>query len=211
MKANVIFGMALAAGLLLAAGCATTRPAPKTGPFSETPKWSEAASNVVSNAASNVVSSVVSNEVSKVTSNVVAEPMSFELDEIIASVPVEGANQPYQNLHVGLAAVITPKSSAAACDPDEVEAALHACAPRIAAAILKMVTDSPTLSPHKLDRFRDDLAAVAQTTANQAFARWPHASTCEIEVVVVSLYWTDSSVGRGERAKRSGDVGVWEK
>jgi hypothetical protein len=145
-----------------------------------------------------------------VASNLLAEPMSFELDEIIASVPVEGANQPYQNLHVGLTALVTPRT-AIPCDPEEVEAALHVFGPRISAAVLKLVTDSPTLSPHKLDHFRDDLAEAAQKAGAQAFARWPHAADCEIEVVVVSLYWTDSSVGRGERVKRSGDIGVWGK
>jgi len=120
------------------------------------------------------------------------------LEEVIGSMPVEGAHQVYQNLHVGLATIVTPRK-ASNYDPAQAASLVCRLEPRVAAQVLKVLTDSPTISPHRLDHLRDALASTAQAAADEALAKCPEAATYNLEVVVVSLYWTDSTVGRTYR------------
>src|SRR5208283_5400320 len=52
---------------------------------------------------------------SKPSSRCPAAGTSVRFDEVMAAAPVEGAHQVYQNLHVGLAAVIDPRKGGV-CD-----------------------------------------------------------------------------------------------
>ncbi len=115
--------------------------------------------------------------------------------ETIASVPVEGAHQVYQNLHVGLAALVTARDPAVYV-PLQAESLARRLEPKLAAEVVKTLTDGPTISPHKLDHVRDEIAAKVQASAADYLAQWPDAAPYAVEVVIVSMYWTDSTVGR---------------
>lgn len=113
----------------------------------------------------------------------------------MASVPVEGAHQVYQNLHVGLAALVTAHNSAL-YDSLKAQSLARRLEPKLTAEVVKALADSPTISPHKLDHVRDDVASKVQIAADNNLAQWPDAAPYAVEVVVVSMYWTDSTVGR---------------
>ncbi len=126
----------------------------------------------------------------------VTDRASVAFDEVVAAVPVEGAGQVYQNLHVGLAAVITG-SNASSNHTSQVDWIARRLEPKVAAATLQVVMDGSTLSPHKLGPVRETVAARAQEVAKESLRQWALAADYEVEITVTSLYFTDSSVGRG--------------
>lgn len=125
------------------------------------------------------------------------EGASIPFREVIVSVPVEGAHQVYQNLHVGLMAAVTARDAAAG-DPSAIKALALRLEPQVAWEVLKALTDSPTISPHKLDQVRDTLVAKIQPAVDQVLGAWPAAAQYDVKVIIVSMYWTDSTVGRGD-------------
>jgi CMP-2-keto-3-deoxyoctulosonic acid synthetase len=131
------------------------------------------------------------------------EGASILFREVVVSVPVEGAHQIYQNLHVGLMAIITPHDSLSG-DPAAVPVIAERLEPKVAAEVLKVMTDSPTISPHKLDQVRDNLAAKLKPVVSQSLEALPQAFLYDVEVVIVSMYWTDSTVGRADFGVKTG-------
>ncbi len=127
---------------------------------------------------------------------------SVSFDEVIVALPVEGAHQVYQNLHVGLDAIMTMRN-ASAPDPGAEEWIVRFLEPRVSAAVLKVVTEGNTLSPHKLGMLRESITARVDEVVKESVAQWAQAPKYGVEVVVVSLYLTDSSVGRGQRKEPS--------
>ena len=97
---------------------------------------------------------------------------SVSLAEVMVSVPVEGAHQVYQNLHVGLAAIINPRKGSA-YDANQVEWIVRRLEPRISAATLQVVCEGGTVSPHKLGALRQSIACKAQEVANQPLPSGP--------------------------------------
>jgi hypothetical protein len=115
--------------------------------------------------------------------------------EAVASVPVEGASQVYQNLHVGLATLVTARNPAL-YSAREAELLARRLEPKLDAVVVKALVDGPTMSPHKLDHVRDGICEKVQAAAGENLSRWPDAASYSVEVVIVSMYWTDSTVGR---------------
>jgi hypothetical protein len=122
-------------------------------------------------------------------------------DEVMAAVPVEGAHQVYQNLHVGIAATVSPHTNST-YNPNQVNWILRKLEPRVSAAILQVVTDSGTISPRKVGAFREAVAAKIQEVVAQTLSTWEHSPDYEVEVTVVSMYFTDSTVGRSDHGRR---------
>jgi hypothetical protein len=119
--------------------------------------------------------------------------------EVIVSVPVEGAHQVYQNLHVQLVAIVNPLN-ASVYDASSVRGMLNRLGPRTCAEVAKLLSESPTTSPHKLDQVHDAIITKIQPVIRQTLRDWPHASQYDVDVVIVSMYWTDSTVGRHDLA-----------
>lgn len=115
--------------------------------------------------------------------------------EVIVSVPVEGAHQVYQNLHVQLVAIVS-QLNASVYDASSIRAMLTRLEPQTCAAVAKLLSESPTISPHKLDQVHDSIITKIQPVIRQTLRDWPHASQYDVDVVIVSMYWTDSTVGR---------------
>jgi len=131
----------------------------------------------------------------------VGDRTSVSFDEVVASVAVNGMSEEYQNLHVGLAAVINPRKESF-YNPYQVESIVRRLEPRIAAEVLKVV-EGRKVSLKETGPLRERIGATVQDIVGQTLARWTHASEYDVEVVVVSLYLTDASVGRATREKRA--------
>ena len=127
---------------------------------------------------------------------------SVFFNEVMVSVPVEGAHQVYQNLHVGVAANVYARNSAS-YDASAVAGLLRRLEPRVAAATLQVVDDAGIVVPRKLGALRESIVARIQEVVNQTVGNWEHTAQYQVEVAVVSLYFTDSTVGRSEPARRA--------
>jgi hypothetical protein len=130
----------------------------------------------------------------------VGDRASVSFDEVVVSVSVADTKEAYQNLHVGLAAIINPRKETF-YNPYQVESIVRRLEPRISAEVLKLV-EGNRVSLQELGPLRARVGAKVQDVVGQTLARWTHASEYDVEVVVVSLYLTDSSVGRTARERR---------
>ena len=177
MSSKWIFLGPLGLVALLLAGCATTTP---PGSFEPGPKPPAPPTNGVA-------------------ADFAGTNQPFR--EVVVSVPVEGAHQVYQNLHVQLVAIVNP-TDPAVYDASTVRVMLNRLEPRTCAEVMKVLTDSPTISPHKLDQVRDAILTKIQPVIRETLREWPHAAQYDVEVVIVSIYWTDSTVGRRDLGPR---------
>ena len=121
--------------------------------------------------------------------------------EVIVAVPLEGAHQVYQNLHVGLAANVDPREPSK-YEASQVQWLFQRLEPRLDAAVLQVVTDAGVVSPRKLGALHDAIVTRLQSVVSQTVGNWPYTADYQVEVEVVSLYFTDSTVGRGEGGRR---------
>lgn len=119
---------------------------------------------------------------------------SVGLDEIVVSVPSEGT-PPFRNLHVGLAAIINPRD-VSLYTPTEVESVVMRTQARLDARLVEVLLAAGPVRIGDLPTLRQRLAQEAQAVVDNVLAAWKHADEYQVTVVVVSLYFTDGSVGR---------------
>ena len=124
------------------------------------------------------------------------------LDEIVVSLPVKGATAPYQNLHIGLAAAINPIKTSS-YGPYAITDIMQRLEGRIGARLTEALTSLKEQSLEGMPALRTQITAESQAVVDQAMQRWQHGSEYEVKILVVSLYWTDSSVGRVPAARRT--------
>jgi hypothetical protein len=125
----------------------------------------------------------------------VGDRTSFSLNEVVASVVVAGAAKPYQNLHIGLAAIINPRRTSW-YDPSDVRSLLKRLEARVDARVVETLLAVGPIQVSGLASLRTRLEQEAQIVVDQALAGWKHADEYEVRVVVASLYLTNGSVGR---------------
>ncbi len=123
------------------------------------------------------------------------------LDEVVVSLPLKGAAQPYQNLHVGVAATINPVKTTAYSSYTLTDI-LQRLEARISARLVEVLGDVKQQSLDDMPALRAQVAREAQVVVDQAMQRWQHRSEYEVKILVVSLYWTDGSVGRAPSVRR---------
>ncbi len=123
------------------------------------------------------------------------------LDEVVVSLPLRGVASPYQNLHIGLAAIVNPQK-VTLYDPNTVEQIVRRLEARISSRLLESLSGLGQQVIDDLPALRKRIASDAQNVVDSALQQWQHASEYRVEVVVVALYWTDSSVGRAAQQKR---------
>ena len=129
----------------------------------------------------------------------VGDRITVSLQEVIASVAVEGAGQPYQNLHVELAAVINPvktETSSQSYSSFKVEDLVRRLGPRISSEVLKTLCEGRTLSPKTMGAIRSIIISRAQDVVSQALSEWKYAADYSVEILITTMYLTDPSVGR---------------
>ena len=132
----------------------------------------------------------------------IGDRMRVALDEVIVSLPLKGAPRPYQNLHVGLAATVNPVKPTMYA-PYTVSDILQRLDPRISARVVEVLSGMKGQSLDDMPALRVQVAREAQSVVDDAMQRWQHGSEYEVKILVVSLYWTDPSVGRAPTVLRS--------
>src|SRR5437764_911036 len=101
------------------------------------------------------------------------------LDEIIVSLPLKGAAQPYQNLHVGLAATINPVKTTV-YSSYTVTDILQRLEARIGARLVEVLSSTKQQSLDDMPVLRDQAAREAQAVVDDAMRRWQHGSEYEV-------------------------------
>ena len=137
-------------------------------------------------------------------------------DEVVVSLPfraADGTSLPgYQNLHVVPGALVNErrKAPAGAYAPStgytpssayEVEGILQRLEVRVNARLTEVLSKLPPQSLNDAEKLRAVVVQEAQSVVNDGMAQWEHGQDYKVEMVVVSQYWTDSSVGRSAQQR----------
>jgi hypothetical protein len=125
-------------------------------------------------------------------------------DEVVVSLRLRGANAPYQNLHVVPAALVNPRQTASSSSyesPYQAEQILRRLEVRVAAQLSQMLCGLGEQSLEDTGTLRQKILAEAQSVVDEALRQWKHGPEYRVEIVIASLYWTDSSVGRPRQQK----------
>jgi hypothetical protein len=132
----------------------------------------------------------------------IGDRAQITLDEVVVSMPLRGGNGPYQNLHIGLGALVNPQKTTL-YNPYTVEGIVRRLESRIASRLVEKLTGMGQQSVEDLAMLRKIIGSEAQGIVESGLQHWQHAPEYRVEVVVVSLYWTDASVGRPAQQRRS--------
>jgi hypothetical protein len=124
-------------------------------------------------------------------------------DEVVVSLPFRGANAPYQNLHVALAAIINVRRTTSAM-PYQAEDIARRLEARISARLSDVLGGLGEQTVSDTVALRKQVLAEAQSVVDEALHQWEHGSEYRVEIVIASLYWTDASVGRVQQQQRGG-------
>jgi hypothetical protein len=123
-------------------------------------------------------------------------------DEVVVSLPLRGANVPYQNLHVAPSAVVNVRKKTYS-SPYEAEQILRRLEGRVASRLSEVLAGLGEQSLSDAANLRRKVLAEAQAVVDEALRQWEHGADYRVEMVIASLYWTDSSVGRLQRQRGS--------
>ncbi len=123
------------------------------------------------------------------------------LDEVIVSLRLKGTTQPYQNLHVGLAAAVNPAKTTL-YNSYTVANIIERLEARINARLVEVLSGLREESLDDMPTLRLLVAREAQAVVDDAMQHWQHGSEYDVKILVVSLYWADASVGRAPPVRR---------
>jgi hypothetical protein len=115
---------------------------------------------------------------------------------------LNGSAKPYQNLHIGLAGTVNPVKTTA-YSSYTITDILQRLEARIGARLVEVLGALKQQSLDDMPRLRAQAAREAQAVLDAAMQQWQHGSEYEVKILVVSLYWTDGSVGRASNPRRS--------
>jgi hypothetical protein len=124
-------------------------------------------------------------------------------DEVVVSLPLRGANVPYQNLHVAPAAVVNVRKTTYS-SPNQAEQILRRLESRVASRLSEVLASLGEQSLSDTAVLRRKILAEAQVVVDEALRQWEHGADYRVEIVIASLYWTDASVGRLQQQR-----GLW--
>lgn len=122
-------------------------------------------------------------------------------EEVVASLPLRGVNLPYQNLHVSVAAVINVRKTTWGSTTYDLQDIVRRVEHRIAARLSEVLSGLGEQSLGDAAALRQRILAEAQPMVDEALRQWEHGADYRVDIVVESLYWTDSSVGRLARSR----------
>jgi hypothetical protein len=108
---------------------------------------------------------------------------------------VEGASQPYQNIHVNLELTIEV-SGASPKSGTPIDELLKSLGSSVNAYLLQTLTEGKTLSARNLGLLRDNLTSQARIIVESWLAEKHGPEIYKAEALVVSLYFTGPSIGR---------------
>ena len=124
-----------------------------------------------------------------------------EYDEMVVSLPLRGADTPYQNLHVRLTVFVNPARESATAG-FETQGIVKRSEERVAMRLLDVLGGLGEQSLDGTATLRQRIAAEAQAVVDDVMKQWTHGSEYRVEVAVTRLYWTDPSVGAPPPKKR---------
>lgn len=136
-----------------------------------------------------------------VSATYVGDRARVAFDEIVVSLPFRGASGPYQNLHVALAALVNPRK-ASFSNPYQAQDILRRIEARASAKVSESLSTAGGQSLEDTERLRQKVRTEAQEVVNEALRQWEHGADYRVEIAVVTLYWTDASVGRAQPQTR---------
>jgi hypothetical protein len=119
---------------------------------------------------------------------------TYKMDEIVVSLPLHGLPTTYQNLHISLGVLINPIRESASDDSDA-QSLVRRLEPRINATVSAALQDLGPQSLATTKALRSQAIAEADKVISKAIRNWKYAADYNIEVAVMSLYWTDASAG----------------
>ena len=121
-------------------------------------------------------------------------------DEVVVSLPLRGANAPYQNLHVAPAAVVNVRQTTYT-GTYQAQDILRRLETRVASRLSEVLSSLGEQSLSDTSALRRRVLSEAQTVVDEALRQWEHGSDYRVEIVIASLYWTDASVGRAQQQR----------
>lgn len=131
----------------------------------------------------------------------VGDRASVVFDEVIVSLPYRGAEAPYQNLHLVLAALVNVRKKTYASSSG-LEQILSRLETRVAAQVSEVLSNPGAQLPFEMPQLRAKILTEAQAVVDDALRQWEHGSEYRVEMVIANLYWTDASVGRTPPQRR---------
>lgn len=125
-------------------------------------------------------------------SSKVGDRASYDFKEMVIMVPAEKAQDGFLNLHIQLSAIINPRKVTFAGD-HEVQDIIWRQYPRLATRVTETV-----LSNHfplsDLNILRESVTQEANRVFDTEFHKWASAGDYEVQLVVISMHFTDGSV-----------------
>jgi hypothetical protein len=130
----------------------------------------------------------------------VGDRYTVPLDEIMVTMPGNGERE-LRNLHVAFAAIVNPTGISTGTEYD-VRSIIQRAHTRISSALVQDVTAGTISTSSGLVNLRDQVVKRASEVFNTAYSKWSHCGEFKVEIVVVSLYLTNGSVGRSPAQAR---------
>ena len=125
----------------------------------------------------------------------VGDRAHVNFDEVVVSLPLRGANTPYQNLHVALKAFVNPIRTTHS-NPWDAQDIVQRSEGRMAARVSEALSGLREQSLNDTAKLRELSRQAAQSVVDEAMKKWEYGADYRCEVAIASLYWTDASVGR---------------
>ena len=131
----------------------------------------------------------------------VGDSGSVHVTEVVVSVPLDEKSDQFRNLHVPFSAIINARKISSA-DRYDVEAIIRRSRTRLSSRIVADVNARGVVTVKDLPELRKVLVADAQSAFDSVFSKWTRADVFTVDIVITSIFFTDGSVGRNERAGR---------
>jgi len=126
------------------------------------------------------------------SSSKVGDRASYDFNEVVVMAPCAKAQEGFLNLHVQLSATINPQKVTIAGN-SEVQEIVSRLYPRLAAAVTAVI--QPQADPlSDLDALREKVAQEADRVFNAEFRKWAFSEDYEVQLVVISMHFTNGSV-----------------
>ena len=127
----------------------------------------------------------------------IGDQYSLSMNEVVVSVPIAGKPEQYQNLHVFFAAIINTEKSS--WDQYEVASIIRRSSTRLSSVIVHELSELGEISVKNLPSIRKQLVSQAQQAFDSSFSKWTRSVEFKVEIVIVSFFLTDGSVGKTTR------------
>jgi hypothetical protein len=124
----------------------------------------------------------------------VGDRLTVPLDEIVVTIPGKPDGE-LRNLHVVFAAIVNPMGTSSAMEYD-VRSIIERAYVRISSTLVQDITSGTINTSMDLENLRVRIVSAAKSAFDPVYSKWSRSGEFNVEIVVVSLYFTNGSVGR---------------